>query len=85
MQIDITKELEVINSLTSIGEFLKDKSLELKEEEELFNAIKNFEQVQKYILEEIKKIGKQGPPLAVWLRPNFAMSKFGRNFANACI
>lgn len=58
MQIDITKELEVINSLTSIGEFLKDKSLELKEEEELFNAIKNFEQVQKYILEEIKKIGK---------------------------
>lgn len=55
MQIDITKELEVINSLTSIGEFLKDKSLELKEEEELFNAIKNFEQVQKYILEEIKK------------------------------
>lgn len=58
MQIDITKELEVINSLTSIGEFLRDKSLELKEEEELFNAIKNFEQVQKYILEEIKKIGK---------------------------
>lgn len=58
MQIDITKELEVINSLTSIGEFLKDKSLELKEEEELFNAIKNFEQLQKYILEEMKKIGK---------------------------
>ena len=52
---DITKELEVINSLTSIGEFLKDKSLELKEEEELFNAIKNFEHLQKYILEEIKK------------------------------
>lgn len=58
MQIDITKELGVINSLTSIGEFLKDKSLELKEEEELFNAIKNFEQLQKYILEEMKKIGK---------------------------
>lgn len=58
MQIDITKELEVINAITSINEFLGDKSLELKEEEELFNAIKNFEQVQKYILEEIKKIGK---------------------------
>jgi hypothetical protein len=58
MQIDITKELEVINSLTSIGEYLRDKSLELKEEEELFNAIKNFEQLQKYILEEMKKIGK---------------------------
>ena len=58
MQIDITKELEVINAITSINEFLRDKSLELKEEEELFNAIKNFEEVQKYILEEIKKIGK---------------------------
>lgn len=58
MQIDITKELEVINAITSINEFLRDKSLKLKEEEELFNAIKNFEQVQKYILEEIKKIGK---------------------------
>jgi hypothetical protein len=58
MQIDITKELEVINAITSINEFLRDKNLELKEEEELFNAIKNFEQVQKYILEEIKKIGK---------------------------
>lgn len=58
MQIDITKELEVINAITSINEFLRDKSLELKEKEELFNAIKNFEQVQKYILEEIKKIGK---------------------------
>ena len=85
MQIDITKELEVINAITTNNEFLTDKSLELKEEEELFNAIKNFEQVQKYILEEIKKIGKKGPPKAVWLRPNFAMSKFGRNFANACI
>lgn len=26
---DITKELEVLNSLTSIGEYLRDKSLEL--------------------------------------------------------
>lgn len=58
MQIDITKELDVINAITSIGEYLRDKSLELKEEEELFNAIKNFEQLQKYILEEMKKIGK---------------------------
>jgi hypothetical protein len=58
---DITKELEVLNSLTSIGEYLRDKELSRptgEEEEELFNAIKNFEQVQKYILEEIKKIGK---------------------------
>jgi hypothetical protein len=55
---DITKELEVINSLTSIGEYLRDKSLELSESEELFNAVKSFENVHKYILEEIKKIGK---------------------------
>lgn len=55
---DITKELEVINSLTSIGEYLRDKSLELTESEELFNAVKSFENVQEYILEEIKKIGK---------------------------
>lgn len=58
MQIDITKELEVINSLTSIGEYLRDKSLELSESEELFTALKSFENVHKYILEEIKKIGK---------------------------
>ena len=55
---DITKELEVLNSLTSIGEYLRDKSLELTESEELFPAVKSFENVQEYILEEIKKIGK---------------------------
>jgi hypothetical protein len=55
---DITKELEVLNSLTSIGEYLRDKSLELTESEELFTAVKSFENVQEYILEEIKKIGK---------------------------
>ena len=57
-QIVFIINFEVINAITSINEFLRDKSLELKEEEELFNTIKNFEQVQKYILEEIKKIGK---------------------------
>lgn len=58
---DITKELEVLNSLTSIGEYLRDKELSLptgEEEEILFNAVKSFENVQEYILEEIKKIGK---------------------------
>jgi hypothetical protein len=55
---NITKELEVLNSLTSIGEYLRDKSLELTESEELFTALKSFENVQEYILEEIKKIGK---------------------------
>lgn len=55
---DITKELEVLNSLTSIGEYLRDKELSLptgEEEERLFNAVKSFENVQEYILEEIKK------------------------------
>ena len=55
---NITKELEVLNSLTSIGEYLRDKSLELTESEELFTALKSFENVQEYILEEIKKIRK---------------------------
>lgn len=55
---DITRDLKVINSLVDISEYLRDKSLELKESEELFNAVKSFENVHKYILEEIKKIGK---------------------------
>ncbi len=57
---DITKELEVLNSLTSIGEYLRDKQLFLptgEEEERLFNAVKNFEMVRNFILEEVKKIG----------------------------
>lgn len=61
MQIDITKELEVIKGLTSISEYLRDKQLFLptgEEEDRLFNAVKNFESVRNFILEEIKKIGK---------------------------
>lgn len=52
---DITRELEVINSLVDISEYLRDKSLELKESEELFNAVKSFEDLQNCILSYIKK------------------------------
>lgn len=47
--------LKVINGMTAIGEFLRDKSLELTESEELFNAIKSFENVQEYVLGTIEQ------------------------------
>ena len=47
--------LKVINGMTALGEFLRDKSLELTESEELFNAIKSFENVQEYVLGTIEQ------------------------------
>jgi hypothetical protein len=52
---DITRDLKVINSLVDISEYLRDKSLELKESEELFNAIKSFEDLHRCLLNYIKK------------------------------
>lgn len=55
MSESILESLDVLNGISSINQFLKDRSLELPESEEVFDLVKNFETIQNYILSYIEQ------------------------------